>query len=59
MKAKIQKSIKIPSNVDDHGKRIKDYDLRVGTWNVRTLKLTLYVHKLRNISSAQWNQFAF
>ena len=33
----IQKSIKIPSNVDDHGKHIKDYDLRIGTWNVRTI----------------------
>lgn len=27
----------IPYNVDDHGKRKKDYDLRVCTWNVRTL----------------------
>ena len=37
MKAKIQKSMKMPSNVDDHGKCIKNYDLRIGTWNIRTL----------------------
>ena len=36
MKAKIQESIKIPPKVDYHGKRLKDYDLRTGTWNVRT-----------------------
>ena len=33
MKTKLQKSIKIPSNVGYHGKHIKDYDLRAGTWN--------------------------
>ena len=37
MKTKAQKFIKISSNVDDHGKRIKYYDLRIGTWNVLTL----------------------
>ena len=37
MKTKTIASIKIPSKVDDHGKRFKDNDLRIGTWNVRTL----------------------
>ena len=36
MKSKTQKFIRIPSNIDDHGKRIKDYDLLIGTWNVQT-----------------------
>ena len=27
---------KIIPKVDDHGKRLKDNDLRMGTWNVRT-----------------------
>ena len=26
-----------PANVDDNGKRAKDNDLKVYTWNVRTL----------------------
>ena len=37
MKADTPEFKKIPSNVDDHGKRLKDYDLRLGTWNVLTL----------------------
>ena len=37
MKTTTQNFTRIPSNVDDHGRRIKDYDLRIATWNVRTL----------------------
>ena len=37
MKTKTQNFTKIPSNVDDHGRRIKDNDLRIGTWNVLIL----------------------
>ena len=38
MKAKTQEFTKITTKVDDHGKYLKDYDLRIGTWNVRTLQ---------------------
>ena len=37
MKAKIQESINIPFKVDDRGERLKDYDIRIGTWNLRIL----------------------
>lgn len=28
---------KLPSNVDDHAKHLKNYDSKIGIWNVRTL----------------------
>ena len=37
MKAKKQASEGTPFNDDDQRKRIMDYDLRVCTWNIRTL----------------------
>ena len=38
---------KIPSKVDDHNKRLKDYDLRIGTLNVRTIhRVPGYPHKM-------------
>ena len=37
MKAKKQASEGATFNDDDHSKRIKDYDFRVCTWNIRTL----------------------
>ena len=37
MKTPTIASIKIPPKVDDHGKSLKDNDLKIGTWNVRTL----------------------
>ena len=37
MKAKKQASEGTPFNDDDQRKRIMDYDLRVCTWNMRTL----------------------
>ena len=32
-----KKRKKIPSKVDDHGKCLKDYALRIGTWDFRTV----------------------
>ena len=36
MKTKTQDTIEIPSKFDDHDKRLKDYDIRIGTWNVHS-----------------------
>ena len=37
VKYKTQNTIKIPYKIDDHGKLLKDYDIHIGTWNVRTI----------------------
>ena len=37
MKANKAEFKKISSKVDDHGKRLKDYNLRNAIWNVRSL----------------------
>lgn len=37
MKAKQRNSENVPLKVNDHNKPLKDYDLRISTWNVRTL----------------------
>ena len=70
MKTATIASKKITSNVDDHGKRLKDNYLRIGTWNPRTphrvghchsgkatdMYLDLWLKKLRHLVSGFRNQ---
>ena len=48
-KTKIQDSKKIPTNVDDRSKRLKDYDLRLGT-----LKVSPFIGMLRRDEISMW-----